>query len=171
MPIQHIKFSAAIVGAPGGTAGGALAAAAGALIQIGPVIQVLVGVPSPLAARLQAQNLPVPTPVSGVALIDTGATRSAVAETVAQTLGIQPSGVVNVGTAGGMQQQSVYSARFTFPGGPLPPIEFAQLTGVNLQGHVLPGIGMPLIALIGRDILSRFVMIYDGQTATVTLAF
>jgi hypothetical protein len=30
---------------------------------------------------------------------------------------------------------------------------------------------MPLIALIGRDILSAFVMIYDGQAATVTLAF
>jgi hypothetical protein len=106
-----------------------------------------------------------------MALIDTGATKSAVAEAVAQQLGIQPSGLVNVGTAAGMQQQPVYSARFSFPGGPLPPIEFAELTGVNLQGHTVPGLQLPLIALIGRDILSRFVMIYDGQSATVTLAF
>ena len=170
MPIQHINFHANVATQPGQVPGPASPSPA-ALVQIGPVLQVLVEVPTPLAASLRAQNLPVPTPVSGLALIDTGATKSAVSETVAQTLGIQPSGVVNVGTAAGLQQQSVYSARFSFPGGPLSPIEFAQLTGVNLEGHVVPGLGMPLIALIGRDILSRFVMIYDGQTATITLAF
>ena len=145
--------------------------ASGMLVHVGPVIQVLVGVSTPLATSLQSQNLPVPSPVGGLALIDTGATKSAVAEAVAQHLGIQPSGLVNVGTAAGMQQQPVYSARFSFPGGPLPAIEFAELTGVNLHGHTVPGLQLPLIALIGRDILSRFVRIYDGQSATVTLAF
>jgi hypothetical protein len=102
MPVQHINFQAP--GAQPGQAPGTAQPSPAALIQIGPVIQVLVGVPTPLAASLQARNLPVPTPVSGLALIDTGATKSAVAESVAQTLGIQPSGIVNVGTAAGMQQ-------------------------------------------------------------------
>jgi hypothetical protein len=106
------------------------------LVHCGPVIQVLVEVPPALAAALQSANLPVPTPVHGLALIDTGATKSAVAETIAQSLGIQPSGVVNVGTAAGMRQQSVYSARFSFPGSSLPPIEFAQLTSLlSLEGQ------------------------------------
>ncbi len=135
------------------------------------MLQVLVEVPNALAAALQAQGAPIAPPAAGLALIDTGATRSAVDDSVVQALGVQPIGVVNVGTAGGIQQHSVYSAKFSFPGSNLPSIEFAQLTGVNLTGHFVPHANLPLIALIGRDILSRFVMIYNGPLATVTLAF
>jgi len=141
------------------------------LIAVGPVVSVLVEVPSALAAALQSAGSSIPQPASGLALIDTGATRSAVDDGVIQALGVQPTGVVNVGTAAGMQQQSVYSARFTFPGSKLPTIEFAQLTGVNLRGHVVPHVNVPLIALIGRDLLSRFIMVYNGPHATVTLAY
>ena len=144
---------------------------AGLLVDIGPVIQVQVEVPTPLAFALQRSGKPIPPPATGMALIDTGATRSAVDETVITALGVQPIGVVRVGTAGGMVDQSLYSAKFSFPGSNLPSMEFAQLTGVNLQGHVVPHLNVPLIALIGRDILSQFVMIYNGPAAGLTLAF
>jgi hypothetical protein len=142
-----------------------------ALIEIGPILQVLVEVPSPVAAKLQSMNSPIPAPAAGMALIDTGATRSAVDDSVIQALGVQPIGVVKVGTAAGFQEQYLYSAKFSFPGTNLPTLEFAQLTGVHLSGHVVPHLNRPLIALIGRDILSRFVMIYHGPTASITLAF
>jgi predicted aspartyl protease len=141
------------------------------LIDIGPVLQVLVEVPTPLAASFRTAGTPVPQPASGLALIDTGATCSAVDDSVVQALGVQPIGVVNVGTAGGIRQQAVYSARFSFPGSNIPAMEFAQLTGVDLRGHVVPHLSIPLIALIGRDILSKFVMIYNGPNASITLAF
>ncbi|MGD0773817.1 MAG: aspartyl protease family protein [Candidatus Solibacter sp.] len=144
---------------------------AGLLVDIGPVMQVLVEVPSPLAASLNSAGMPIPPPASGMALIDTGATRSAVDDTVIKTLGVQPIGIVKVGTAGGMVNQSLYSAKFSFPGTNLPAMEFAQLTGVNLQGHIVPHLNAPLVALIGRDILSQFVMIYNGPAASLTLGF
>ena len=102
MPIQRLNFHAAAPAQPG-QAIGPSQPAPGMLVHCGPVIQVLVEVPPALAAALQTGNLPVPTPVHGLALIDTGATKSAVAETIAQSLGIQPSGIVNVGTAAGMR--------------------------------------------------------------------
>ena len=142
-----------------------------ALIEIGPVLQVLVEVPGPLAARLQAEGTPIPSPAIGLALIDTRPTRSAVDDAVIQALGVQPSGVVNVGTAAGFQRQYLYSAKFSFPGANLPTLEFAQLTGVHLAGHLVPHLNRPLIVLIGRDILSRFVMIYHGPSASITLAY
>jgi hypothetical protein len=123
-----------------------------------------------MAARLEKDGTPIPRPVTGLALIDTGATRSAVDDTIIQALGVQPIGVVNVGTAAGFQQQYLYSAKFSFPGTGLPSMEFAQLTGVHLSGHVVPHVNRPLIALIGRDILSRCVLIYNGPNASIALA-
>lgn len=167
MPIHSFNFQ----GAPGGQPAPPSHPEPLALVGIGPVLQVLVEVARPLAASLRAQGKAVPQPTSGLALIDTGATRSAVDESVIQALGVQPIGVVSIGTAAGVQQQSVYSARFSFPGTTLPAMEFAQLIGVDLRGHVVPHFQAPLIALIGRDILSKFVIVYNGPSASVTLAF
>ncbi len=141
------------------------------LFEIGPVLPVQVDVPRKLAELLQSQGQPLPQSVRGLALIDTGATRTAVDESVVQQLGVQPMGIANVGTAAGVQQQSMYSARLSFPGTPLPGMDFAQILSVNLSGHAVPQLKDRLIVLIGRDILARFVMIYNGPHASVTLAF
>ena len=111
----------------------------------------------------------MPTPVPGLALIDTGATLSAVDATVVQQLGVQPVGLANVGTAGGQQQQATYPARFTFPGTGLPNIDFGQLLGANLTGQIVAAHQQPLIALLGRDILQQFILIYNGPVGMFTL--
>lgn len=141
------------------------------LLEIGPVLPVQVDIPRKLAELLQSQGQPLPQSVRGLALIDTGATRTAVDEGVVQLLGVQPMGIANVGTAAGMQQQSMYSARLSFPGTPIPGMDFAQILSVNLSGHAIPQLKDRLIVLIGRDILAHFVMIYNGTSASVTLAF
>jgi len=109
--------------------------------------------------------------VAGFALIDTGASVSAVDVTVVQRLGVQPIGTVLVGTAGGPQQQATFPARFTFPGTPLPGLNFGSLLGSNLAGQMVAGHQGPLIALLGRDLLQRFVMVYNGPGAMVSLSF
>ena len=141
------------------------------LQQTGPVIQVLVEVPTALATQLQQTGQPVPQPVQGFALIDTGASLSAVDATVVQQLGVQPVGLANVGTAGGPQQQATYPARFSFPGSNLSAIDFNQLLGVNLTGQFALGAGHPIVALLGRDLLQHFVLVYNGPGAMFTLAF
>ena len=137
----------------------------------GPVLQAQVEVPTILATQLQQSGQAIPQPVAGFALIDTGASISAVDIEVVRQLGVQPVGVANVGTAGGPQQQETYPARFTFPGSNLPGIEFNELLGANLTGQVVPVDGRPLIALVGRDILERFILVYNGPAGMFTLAF
>jgi hypothetical protein len=141
------------------------------LLHCGPVLGVQIEIPSALAAAFQAQGQPPPAPATGFALIDTDATRSGVDVSVVTSLGIQPIGVASVGTASGIVQRPVYSAKFSFPGTNLPPVEFAQLLGVDLTGQTVVMLNQKLVALIGRDILRRFVMIYNGLEGHITLAF
>jgi hypothetical protein len=80
--------------------------------------------------------------------------------------------MVTVGTAGGAQQQLLYPARFSFPGTNLPSLEFNSLLGADLTSQGIPGPrGAPLMALLGRDILEHFVLIYNGLQGLFTLAY
>jgi len=165
MPIFNTSFFAQQIGVP------PQQPAPGMLLQAGPILPVQVQVPAALAQQLQATNQAIPTPIAGIALVDTGATMSAVEVTVVQSLGIQPVGTAVVGTAGGKQMQAVYPARFSFPGTGLPHIDCSSLFGASLLGISPAGGGQPLIALIGRDILTQFVLVYNGPAATFSLCF
>jgi hypothetical protein len=101
-------------------------------------------------------------------LIDTGATRSCVDSKVIASLGVKPIGVAVTGTAGGPVQQYRYPARFRFPGEGLE-IEFSSVIGVNLAGQSIGG--RDIIVLLGRDVLSRCILIYNGPGGFFTLAF
>jgi hypothetical protein len=136
----------------------------------GPIIQVQIEVPSALAARLQATGQPIPAPVDGIALIDTGATITSIDAASLTRLGINPVGIANVGTAGGPQRLSTYPVRFTFPGTPLPGFEIPSVIGVDLTGQTVLN-QRPLIALIGRDILSMGVFVYNGSAGMFSLSF
>ncbi len=138
------------------------------LIQTGPLLQVEVAIPPALAQLLTAQNQPIPPAVQGFALIDTGATRSCVDAQVISSLGVQPIGLIATGTAGGQVQQSLYPAKLRFPAEGLE-IEFSSVIGVDLTGQSMAG--RRIIALVGRDVLSRCVFIYNGPGGFFTLTF
>src|SRR5437867_1127525 len=90
----------------------------------GPLLPITVAFHPILAHQLGGQGAAPPAPVGGVGLIDTGASVSAVDAAVVRQLGIPPIGTINVGTAGGVQQQAQYPASFSFPGTGLPTINF-----------------------------------------------
>jgi hypothetical protein len=113
----------------------------------GPVLQVQIEVPTALAAALQKTNQPIPNPVDGMGLIDTGASITSIDQSVFVSLGVNPVGTAQVGTAGGQQQQSTFPAKFSFPGTGLPTIESPAALGCNLSGQVA-GANQPVIALI-----------------------
>ena len=137
---------------------------------MGPIIQIQIEVPSALAESLRLANQPIPNPVDGLALIDTGATITSIHAAILTGLGINPVGVANVGTAGGPQQQFTYPARFSFPGTPLPGFELAQVIGCDLTGQTVLN-QRPLIGLIGRDVLSNAVLVYNGSAGMFSLSF
>ena len=104
----------------------------------------------------------IPKPTPGRALIDTGATFSAIDDAVIRALGVNPINVVQGGTAKGPALQFIYPARFIFTGLGWT-FEFSRATGVNLAGT-------GYVALVGRDVLALMNMVYNGPLGTVTLA-
>lgn len=135
-----------------------------ALLQArGPVVQVQIEVPLALSKQLAASGTAVPQPVAGWALLDTGATSTAVDDSVVSSLGVMPIGVAQVGTAGGPTTHPVYPIRLQIQGVGLA-IDFGRVTGAPLKG-------MGLVALIGRDVLSNMILIYDGPSSEFTLTF
>jgi len=137
----------------------------------GPIIQVQIQAPQVLAETLQRAGAPLPPPVQGFALIDTGASISSADNSVFPQLGVSQNGVALVGTAGGQQRQFTYSARLSFPGTSIPEFEHPKMLGCDLTGQVI--LGMPsakLIALIGRGILKLFVFVYNGTAGIWSLS-
>lgn len=138
------------------------------LRQIGPLLNVEVSVPSVLAQYLTEQDQPIPAPVSGLALIDTGASRSCVDVQAIESLGVSPIGVTTIGSARGLGQHNLYPAKFRFPGVALET-EFSSVVGVDLKGQSTGG--QDIVVLVGRDVLSHCVLIYNGPGGFFTLAF
>jgi hypothetical protein len=70
-----------------------------ALTQRGPIIQVTIGVEQNIAQQLLSQGMPLPQPVPGLALIDTGATSTCIDEDVAKQLNLPVVDVVTIASA------------------------------------------------------------------------
>jgi len=138
------------------------------LLRTGPVLPVEIAVPTALSKFLSARNQQIPSPRAGFALIDTGATRSCVDSQIVSSLGVSPIGIANLGTASGRSQHHLYPAKFDFPAMKFQ-VEFGSVVGVDLSGQ---GVGnTQIIALIGRDVLSRCILIYHGTKGSFSLAF
>jgi hypothetical protein len=115
--------------------------------------------------------MPIPTPVPGIGLIDTGATFTCIEETIlSSALQLDPIGVVNTGTANGPVQQSAYPGHIVFPTEGWS-IDIGQVVGVNLAGQTVDEpVPKPIIALLGRNFLERCVFIYNGTMGAWTIS-
>lgn len=150
MPIHNAFI---LRGSPGGQAGGQPSARG--LQLTGPTLSVEIGLHPNLIQLLQQQGQQAPSPVAGLGLIDTGAGVTAVDVSILQSLQIQPVGVVRVGTAGGQTTQQRYPATVRFPELGFEG-RFTSVIGADLTGQ-------GIIALIGRDVLSRALLVYNGS--------
>ena len=106
----------------------------------------------------------MPPPHVGYGLIDTGASINAVDLPVLQGLELNPTGFVPIATPGGTVQQPVFACDMAFPGTPIPVVLLNFVVGsqVGALGYA---------ALIGRDILTHFQLVYNGVEGIWTLAF
>jgi len=128
----------------------------GAGLQLeGPKMAIEIAVPTALAEFLARSGLPVPAARTGFALIDTGASITAVDEDVVASLGIQPIGQMKLSTPSQSRPAWLYAVRLSFPEVPIPALEVLDVVGCTLQPQ-------GFIALLGRNLLRRFVFVYDG---------
>ena len=97
-------------------------------------------------------------------MIDTGASLCAIDEAAAVSLGIPPAGAQAIFTPAGPASQPTYPASLSFPATTLPNITFAEFVGAPIQAS-------GIIAIIGRNVLRDFVLIYNGPGGSVSLAY
>jgi predicted aspartyl protease len=138
----------------------------------GPVIDVAIGVSIHRLGVLRANNQVPPQPVYARALIDTGASGTAIDRSLIGLLGLIPTGTVAVHTPstqgvtytcnqydislGFVQSTPQFAAHsITMT---MPVIE-TDFTGLNIR------------ALIGRDVLSRCLLFYHGHGGTLTISY
>ena len=132
------------------------------LIAFGPQLRILVAVPPLLHPAFLALGREVPALREGLALIDTGCTRTAVHHEIVSQLEIAPTGLTTVLSASGPAQSVLFPVQLLFPTLGGADIVLPQAVSCDLHGQ---GIGV----LIGRDLLQHFVMVYDGMVGRVTL--
>jgi len=160
MPVLHSQYS----GQGQNPAGQVVAVPpALALIQRGPILQVTIAIADQVAQELVKQGKPVQPAVSGIGLIDTGASVTCVDNEAAKNLQLPVIDVIKMASAShASHPTSVYPIKITIAGLPIG-INAPRAAGAELKVQ-------GLIALIGRDILANCTMHYNGVVGEITLA-
>jgi hypothetical protein len=142
------------------------------LRKCGPIMNVVVHVPTALAKLLGEQGTPVPPPHAGMALIDTGASGTCVHESILKSLQVNPIGSVTSGTAAGPTPHNLYPVRLQFPWENITR-DFDSVVGVDLTGQFVEvSTGrQPIVVLVGRDVLRDWIFIYNGGGGVISIAF
>ncbi|KAF3978559.1 MAG: hypothetical protein HFP77_01260 [Methylococcales symbiont of Iophon sp. n. MRB-2018] len=134
-----------------------------ALAQRGPCLQATISIASSIASELLQKGEKLSNPVSGFALIDTGASVTCIDQSVAESLKLPVVDVVNIATASHHStQQNVYPVTFKIAGLPAS-IDALRAVSAPLQAQ-------GLIALIGRDVLQHCTVFYNGSTGQISLS-
>jgi hypothetical protein len=139
------------------------------LTETGPLVQVEVSLPAALKKYLSEKGHPIPSPQSGFALVDTGASATAVDQTIFDALGIQQIDTIPTSTPHGAGTSPVYPASLTFPGLNLTDMPMERVIGCNLKWTNIEG--KEVIMLLGRDLLKYFLMVYNGLSSDLFLSY
>src|SRR3990167_3037343 len=138
----------------------------GVLFEAGPIINIEISIPKALADVYSQTGQTIPQPKIGIALIDTGAKKSCVHDSIMQDLGVSTIGQVMSGTANGQRPCKLFPAFFNFPGTGIS-VDFTSVVEVNLSGQIING--EQIIALVGRDLLANTIFVYNGRVGLYTL--
>lgn len=138
----------------------------GVLTERGPMVDVKLMLTAQRVAALKRAGRPFPQPMTVRALIDTGASCSAIDRNLARGLDLQPSGIVPIHTP---STGSAYEERLQY--------DVSMVLGEDQDNPLV--VTMPVIesdfasegflALVGRNVLDLCVLVYDGPARTFTL--
>jgi predicted aspartyl protease len=160
MPIMHIRFAGKRQAADGTTV---RVSPVATLRKRGPIVQVEVSVAQVIAEQLLQQGQVIPAPLSGAALIDTGASSTCIDEAAAQQLGLPIVDVVRIMSAShAATPRNVYPIQIKIEGFPVN-IKAPRAVGVPLATQ-------NLLMLIGRDVLQHCNLFYNGPSGEITVA-
>jgi hypothetical protein len=133
----------------------------------GPVIDLAVAVGGSQQRRLVAQGVVVPSPMTVLALIDTGADFSVVHPQVLQQLRVDVTGSIQIrrpGEGGDFRLASLSKVRLRI-GGPRPGTLWVSTQAIGVDPST-----PTVLALIGRDVLEHRTLFYNGPRDELTLS-
>jgi len=136
----------------------------------GPLVEVRLWIGPEFERTVVSRRLPVPTPLSVLGLIDTGAERTAIPVTVAQGMGLPIHNWQRLKSSvlGDEERDApVYRVRMTFgsiESTDQPKWRTIDAVGVNV---VSPG----ATALVGRDLLATCRFTYDGRKRRLMMSY
>jgi hypothetical protein len=133
----------------------------------GPLIEVLITAPFPLVSYLADNDLPPYAVASGMALVDTGAAVSVVEESAMTTLGIPHIDTISTQTAHGVAEMRRYNSSVSFPGLQLQHVPLMLAPGGFIRTQTTDG--GDVVMLLGRDLLRRLNVTYDGPNSRMTI--
>jgi predicted aspartyl protease len=134
----------------------------------GVFVDIYVALSTPRIDVLKALNMSYPSPMRARALIDTGAGISGISPQIAGALGLVPSGImpiISATTGGAAHNCNLYDVCLAFV---QPSV---KVLGVNIPVFEVDLFTLGVDVLLGRDVLSQCLCIYDGMHSTFILAF
>lgn len=134
----------------------------------GPILDIAVSVSVPHARALQKLNQAVPQSIQIRALIDTGASGTCIDPQCLNSLGLTPKNQIPIhtpSTGGTPQLCDQYDISLVL----IHPRLSMTIQAIPVIASQLAVQGIQ--ALIGRDVLSRCLLVYDGSGARCSLGF
>ena len=138
--------------------------------------------PTPLPLMFEGLNLPIfistasayriPNDTHAIkttqilAHFDTGATKTSIDIMLAKQLNLIPIGVSPNHTAAGLRQATDFVIDLNFPSNTLQPFINLPISSCDLTNPTTP---LQFQMLLGRDVMSRWNIIWDGPTSTVII--
>lgn len=109
-----------------------------------------------------------------IAHFDTGARKTSIDVKLAEFLGLVPVGISTIHTAAGPAQMPDYAVDISFPMTDLSPFSNLPVSSCHLPLEIENG-NIALTpknfgVLIGRDIMSRWNIVWNGPTSTVLIS-
>jgi hypothetical protein len=139
-------------------------------------------VPTPFPLILDGVNIPVLVSTASVyrtpndqsvnsiqilAHFDTGATKTSIDIGLARQLDLIPIGESPSHTAAGLRQATDFVIDLSFPAANLQPFKNLQISSCEL---VNPNIPLKFKMLLGRDVMARWNIVWDGPSSTVIIS-
>lgn len=139
------------------------------ILPLGPVIDVAIHISTPRKEALQSVQATIPPPVRARLLIDTGASNTSIDEDLITQLQLTPTGSIPIQTpsttAANPHICNQYDVSVIIPHAQM----IRHFHAVAVIGSKFSHQGIH--GLLGRDILSECLFIYNGELGIYTLSF
>src|SRR5271168_4553025 len=128
----------------------------------GPKIKVTIGHPRATLLAANQAHVELKKPFTVTALIDTGASRTVISPQLAATCGLRQTGEARISSAGHITQRPEFAGAVHFPDTDLNGFDPVSLIACPLPEQ-------DVACLLGRDILERWNLMYDGRSGQIEI--